>query len=217
MATGYTGLRYRDGDVMIVAQLEAHSAIIDFEEILAATKVVPDEHNDEAPWDACDGWEHNVIPLRQFDGSEEWATAQQGYCWCPASAEQLVITIDDATVKAWIDVDYLRRKGASRQTAAELVACTKAQALQQLCKWYRRGWYWYGVRCEFNGYEDSVWGIDDEKYAEEHVRLEIAGQVAWQLENDGYTVINEPVQRGCTREDKLAELRRKLNSQNWHA
>lgn len=213
MAAGYTGLRYRDGDVIIVATLEAHSAIIDFEEILAATKVVEDDHVD-APWENWDGYEHTATPIRDLDVPGNWSAAN-GEVWCPSRSERLLITIDDVDVKKWGNFDYYRRRGASKQVAAELVAREKARTIKRLCEWYRDGWHWYGVTCEFNDHEASVWGIDDEEYAEKYVRLEIAGEVAYQLEKDGYTVINQPATCGPTREDKLAELRRKLNSQNW--
>jgi len=48
----------RHGDTMIV--VESHPAAVEYNDILDATEVMPDEHYQEAPWESCDGFEHEV-------------------------------------------------------------------------------------------------------------------------------------------------------------
>jgi len=115
----------------------------------------------------------------------------------------------------------MRERGASRQVAREAVAAERRRTLAQLVKWYDSGWEWYGVRCRFealgDGYQDSLWGIDDAEYAET-LKEEIALNVAAQLEEAGYTVTGKPEHRQTyTRADKQARLRRNLAAQSWAA
>jgi len=76
--------------------------------------------------------------------------------------------------------------------AAELSAASRRQTIRQLANWYEDGWAWYGVRCRFtvlgDEFEASLWGIDDAEYAERDIKVEMALDVAGQLEKAGFTV-----------------------------
>ena len=181
----------RSNDVMI--EIQTHSAVIDFADILAQTEIVPDDTQD-APWDNCDGYEHIATPSSRFDDP----SVQPGY------AGNMVITIPPAAIKQWGIYDYWCGRGASKGVAREKerqeVACT----LAQLVDWYRNGWEWWGVECNFNGCHDSLCGIDDYGYADE-IREEIAGNVACELEKKGYTATGKPQPNRQKRFSRLHE------------
>ena len=147
----------------------------------------------------------------------------QGYARTWDRGERYIITLpagEDYGV-----YEYARKCGASRGVAAEMAAASRRQTLVQLVKWYEQGWTWYGVRCQVEilgeEYEASLWGIDDADYAEREVKIEMALDVAGQLEKAGYTVVGKPESRpgwhGWTRQDKQERLARNLSAQNWAA
>ena len=205
---------FRHGDTMIA--VESRPATIAFDDLLAATDVVYDEHESMTPWEHCDGFEHTATPERRFR-DEANAREMQGNVYCDGHRERLVIELPKEDYGIY---QYARENGASRQVAAELVAAERRRTLAQLVKWYDQGWEWYGVRCRFEGlgevYEDSIWGIDDPDYAAKEVALEVAAR----LEQAGYTVTGKPTaddRHGWTREAKQADIRRRLAAQNWAA
>lgn len=229
----------RHGDTMIA--VETTPATIDYADILDATEVDADDSGfSDAPWENSDGFEHTATPERRMPDEAD-AREMRGNVW--TNREQVVIQLAEG--EDWGIYKHARENGASRQVAAELVAASRRQTLDQLCRWYLDGWQWYGVRCEFavlgDEYGASVWGIDDPDYAEDSVREEIAGEVVHQLEEAGYTVTGKPeppkrlharhcgtvvsregirqewYTRGLTREEWQAEHARKLATQNWKA
>jgi hypothetical protein len=196
----------RHADTMI--SVESRSAAIGFEDILEATCVVADDDNG-APWDNRDGFEHTATRAND--------TGQQGSVYCNNRRERLLIELpaDDYGIYA-----YQRGRGASKQVAYEAVAVARRRTLAQLVEWYRNGWQYYGVVCDYNvlgvDFGSSVWGVDDWDYAHDFVRKEIALEVADQLEAAGYTVTGQPdYSAGCSRDTKQARLARNLASQNW--
>lgn len=210
---------FRHGDTMIA--VESQPATIAFDDLLAATRVIDDTDNGEAPWDNWDGWEHVAKPAHTFDHGD--VRDRQGYCRTRDCGERYVLTLpagEDYGV-----YKHARANGASRQVAAELSAASRRQTLAQLVKWYEEGWAWYGVRCRYevlgDEYDASLWGIDDADYAEREIKLEMALDVAGQLEKAGYTVTGKPEHRpgfqGWSREDKQQRIRRNLAAQNWAA
>jgi hypothetical protein len=207
---------FRQDDTMIA--VESTPAVIDFNDLLNATRVIEDTDFNEAPWENWDGWEHVARNARGLDHAD--ARDMQGYCRTWDRGERLVITLPAG------DTDgvyrYAREGGASRQVAAETLARARRQTIAQLVEWYENGWQWYGVRCCVTvlgvEYEASLWGIDDPEYAERDVKVEMAFDVAGQLEEAGFTVANKPAGRhGLTREEKQASIRRRLALQNWAA
>ena len=205
---------FRHGNTMIA--VESQPATIAFDDLLAATRVIDDTDNGEAPWENWDGWEHTAKPSHAFDHAD--VREMQGYARTWDRGERYVIQLpagEDYGV-----YDYARANGASRQVAAELSAASRRQTIRQLAKWYEDGWAWYGVRCRFtvlgDEFEASLWGIDDPEYAERDIKVEMALDVAGQLEKAGYTVTGRPEHRqGLSRTDKQDRLRRKLGGQNW--
>jgi hypothetical protein len=206
---------FRHGDTMIA--VASAPAVIGFDAILAAVKVVEDQYETMTPWEHCDGFEHTAKPAHRLDAAD--ARAMQGYCRTFDHGERYVIQL-----RAGEDYGlykYARERGASRQVAAEMVAAERRRTIRQLVKWYEDGWEWFGVRCRFavlnDEFEDSLWGIDDAEYAES-LKEELALNVAAQLEKAGYTVTSKPERRPAQgREEKRQSLRRRLAAQNWAA
>ncbi len=208
---------FKQGGTMIA--VESAPAVIDFQDILDKAKVVSDNDFSEAPWDNCDGLEHTATPTRRYR-DEANTDDMQGNVYCDGHRERLVITLPDG--EDYGVFDYMRNLGASRQVARESVAANRRRTLDQLVKWYGQGWEWWGVRCTFtilgDEYESSLWGIDDADYAEREITVEMALDVAAQLEKAGYTVTNQPEGRGgWTRADKRDRITRNLSLQNWRA
>jgi len=202
----------RQGDTMIA--VETAPAVVEFDDILEATKVVYDECACDAPWDMCDGFEHTVVAPSRVDGYPE---SMRGYCYCNANREHIVIRLperEDYDIYEWH-----RECGASKQVANEAVAAERRRTLDLLTKWYSDGWEYWGVKCnlEVLGEEfyDSVWGIDDKDYAEREIVPEIADNVAAELEKAGFTVNGRPKRVYPSRADKQARLRYNLQLQNW--
>jgi len=206
---------FRHGNTMIA--VESQPATIAFADLLAATRVIDDTDNGEAPWENWDGWEHTAKPAHAFPDAD--VRAMQGYCCTSGRGERYVITLPAGDTDGVYK--YARERGASRQVAAEALAAARRQTIRQLVEWYEDGWQWYGVRCRFtvlgNEYEASLWGIDDADYAET-LREEMALEVAGQLEAAGFTVTDKPEsRRGWVRTDKQERLIRNLATQNWAA
>jgi len=230
----------RHDDTMIV--VETHPAVVNFDDILAATTVVPDDHG-EPPWESCDGFEHETIEEHRYRPDTCPDTRKmQGCVWCDWDRERIIITLP--TDEDYGIYQYLRNSGATKQVAMEAVAAERRRTLRTLCNWYENGWEWYGVRCNFaiggEEYSASVWGIDDSEYAEKYVREEMARDVTAQLEAAGYTVTGKPedtepgvsaqhfgtvvssegvretwYRRILTRDQWRDEWRRNMASQNW--
>lgn len=189
--------KFRVEDTMVTVELEP--AVIDFVDILEACEVVDDEWSSAPPWKEHDGYDHETE--RAGRGDED----RRGYATPERSANVVVILSDKIG-----DDDYrwARDHGQSKQVAAELRARCRQHTLDQLVKWYSDGWNWYTVRCEFRGVFDSLSGIDSYEYADGDCRLQVAGEVAYQLEQQGYTVENKPEPEKRTRHSQL-------NSFNW--
>jgi len=195
--------------------VETASAIVDFADILEATKVIYDDQASEAPWNNCDGFEHEIktTDWGGFNRSE-----MQGHCYCGEPFGVIVIMLpDDGDYGIF---DWQRSMGATRQVAREAVAADRRRTLAQLVEWYSNGWQWFGVKCDFNvlgqDFGASVWGIDDDDYARREIVSEIANEVADQLEKADFTVTNRPVRPDHPgREAKRTRIRRNLNMQNW--
>jgi len=211
--TGEAMTLLRQDDTMIA--VETASAIVDFADILEATKVVLD-NSSGAPWDNCDGFDHKVEIARH--STERNLSEMQGYCYYNDWREYIVITLLDN--EDYGIFDWQRSRGATRQVAREAVAAERKRTLAQLVKWYSNGWQWYGVRCDFDvlgqDFGASIWCIDDDEYARREVVNEIADEVADQLEKAGFTVTDRPNRSDYPdREAKQQRIRHNLNIQNW--
>lgn len=194
-------LKFREGDQLITTTTTVESAVIDFQDILDACEI-KDDYDADAPWKNCDGFEHTAVSVNRLDGEKrDAAEFMQGYCYCEADREYKLIQLEPGD--DWGIFEYMRERGASRQVAAEAVAASRRKTLEQLVEWYRNGWNYYGVTCEFEGAEASVWGVDDYDYADTDVRNEIASEVAHELEREGYTINYPP----ATQEKKLSARR----------
>lgn len=199
-------MRTRVGDVMV--DVQAAPAIIDFNEILGATEVVWDECTYEAPRKLCDGLEHTIESVPWIDRATEDLRKQRGFC-LRLHGDIVIIRLESDGADLY---RYHRENGASRQVAAEAVACHRRAVLDQLVEWYEAGWDRYGVRCLFKvlgkEYNDSLWGIDGRDYVESECAVSVALEVAAQLESDGYTVVNKPSKQKRYRHGRI-------NEQNW--
>lgn len=204
----------RQGDTMIA--IETRSAVIPFNGVLAACHVVADDLS-ESPWEHWDEFEHEAVSLHKLPDEAD-PREMQGYCRTWDRGERYVIVTPRENKSLF---DYYRENGASRQVAAEMVALDRRRTTAQLVKWYEDGWQWFGVEGQFDAlgeeYTASVWGIDDEGYARDVVRMEIALELAGQLEEAGYTVTDLPEHHGMTREQKAERFQWRKGLQCWAA
>lgn len=193
--------RRRSGDVMIVTKTRRESAIVDFADILNACKVEQDEDLGP-PWEEHDGWDHDFTKLDNLiNAGLSWRKVAMAYGWVSRPDRDGgpgLITVD--AEKAGITTaDHFRDvMGMSRQCAAEAAAEVKRNVIEDLVRWYKDGYIWYGVVCDFKGHHASLWGIQAENddpgdpYLD-NVKEEMAEEVAGELEKQGYTIVNRPV------------------------
>lgn len=89
----------------------------------------------DPPWETCDGLEH---------------TRENG---------KIVVPWDESLER------YYRQRGASKQVAKQLTARSLAKHREYLESVYANGYEVWGVTCDFQGFHDSVWGVDCYDYA----------------------------------------------------
>ena len=116
----------------------------------------------DPPWETCDGLEH---------------TREGGKVIVPwvASLEQ-----------------HYRKRGASKQVAKQLTARSLVKLREYLESIYTNGYEVWGVVCDFQGFTDSVWGVDDYEYAQGDLSEEVALNVASEMVAAGFEVVNLP-------------------------
>jgi len=186
-------IRTKVGDhfVHTTVMVTTETIEVDFNDIVEAVQVDPDECFGETPWDMCDGYDHTATSINRMDAHRYEMESARGYCWHGGDRERVIITMAEH-----VDTDlfkWYRDQGASKQVAAEMVALSLRKRLDQLTHWYEHGWQWWYVHGQYRGYEDSVGGIDDYGYARDSVREEIAMNITAALEDDDYIVTNKPV------------------------
>ena len=201
-------MKHLDGGTMVTVTVETEEAEIDFEDILEATELVPDDRS-EAPWEDADGFEHEVI-RDVSDG------AAAGYFYgdrhCRHSGPRLVVVEKDR----WGNREYLESKGASKQVAFEMARLEERRTAEMIAGWYSSGWEVWGITCDFRGGHDSCWGyyVDSgDPYLEEE-RISIAMNVAHDLEKEGYEVINLPDPERSRVKSGLSRFRWNLHQQS---
>jgi len=196
-----TAIKQRDGNVMVKVSVETTPAVIQFSDILEACEVKPDE-DAEAPWDNCDGYEHEVI--KDNTDGESAGSFRDG--------RGRMMRCVTSEFEDWGSAP----SGASKQVVFEAHAAEVKRTLQQLAKWHGNGWEVFGVVCNFQGYHDSCWGFYDDEgcdgpYMRENIR-EIAGNVAAQMVKGGYTVEGWQPWTGTDRNAyKKNQIRQRLN------
>ena len=117
---------------------------------------------DDPPWETCDGLEHTR------DG------------------EEITIPWNESLER------YYRERGASKQVAKQLTARSMAKRREYLASVYANGCEVWGVSCDFQGFHDSVWGVDDYESARGEMSEEIALNVASEMQAAGFDVVNLP-------------------------
>ena len=181
---------------IITTTIEERSRYVDYNDILESVKVEVDEYSNEPPWENCDGYEHE-LSYNDHEGLPD----SRGY----VSRDRCVVIVDDDTItKVW---GYNGYDGCSKQVRAELIAQEKRRTIDTIVNWYTNGWAYYSVFGDYEGYLDSLHGIDCIDYAENDVRYYIADEIASQMENDGFIVENKPTHATYT---KLDHFRDKL-------
>ncbi len=114
----------------------------------------------DPPWETCDGLDH---------------TRDNG---------EIVIPWDESLER------YYRQRGASKQVAKQLTARSMAKRRAYLASVYAHGYEVWGVSCDFRGFHDSIWGVDDYTYARGELSEEIALNVASEMQAAGFDVVN---------------------------
>lgn len=109
---------------------------------------------------------------------------------------------------------YYRENGASRQVSRELVAAARRDTIDAIRNVYDDGVYYWAVRGEFKGCQDSICGVDDFDFAKNHVRRDIADSIASQLEAIDYIVDGKPDCRAERLEAYRNALKLNLNMFN---
>ncbi len=140
------------------------------------------------PWETCDGLEHT----RENDR---------------------VIVPWDESLERWYHA-----RGASKQVAKQLTARSLAKRREYLENVYVDGYKVWVVICNFQGFHDSVWGVDDYTYASGELSEEIALNIASEMQTAGFDVTNLPDRLRLytqDRQDRQDTYRRNIHLFDW--
>ncbi len=194
-----------DKIIRVTTKVTEEDRVVDFDDI--ETEVSYDEIVHEAPWERCDGWEHEFIEFG-YNPHEGYDNAQ-GTVHRSEYSDNGFIDVDSGVVEnMWGCVGYV---GCSKQVRAESIARAKRKATIQLVDWYENGWENYCARAEYGDYQDSCCGIDCVDYAET-VAQECRHNVAYEMEEAGYIIINQPEVKPYCRVSALRDkIRRQLD------
>ena len=209
-----------DEVIEVTTSIIRHPRRIQFHDIMAACRLIQDDDYD--PFD-IDGQDHKVLmrnPYTLRNGvttdhfpDEADRRSFRGAFYSNDMGGWCAVVTTRRMARKWGNYDYARRNGASRQVAAELEALNIRQNVEYVRGLYADGAEAYGVVCQFYGEEESCWGFTPYEYADTDGRREIAGQVAHNLERDGYIIEGYPVEQSVTVHNY--KIRDNLNSQNW--
>jgi len=101
-----TELLVREDKIIRVVTTE-EDRVIDFEDITGRTE--PDDCYNEAPWDNCDGWDHETRELGYYD--DDGLRESRGYARTNWNSPNVLIELDDADIiDKW---GHTRRDGES--------------------------------------------------------------------------------------------------------
>jgi hypothetical protein len=205
-------------------EITERSAIVKFSDIFKHCIVHSDDDDTEPPYARDDVYSHELLDFDQWIADIGLAGTDYGqeklseaFYKCNASC---VVDDERHIIKPNWETgiyEYARAKGASKQVARELEACSRRRDIKRIVEWRRYGeWQYYYVSCKFYGIHESLSGIDDEEYANDYVRNEIADQVAYALEKRGYVIRgSRKLPKAVRKKGHLERLHRNLNSQNW--
>jgi hypothetical protein len=171
---------HRIGNEIAKVAITSHSAVIDWQEILDYIKIEPDDIH-ETPWDFCDGYNHCLLPV---DGPDEGS-----YKAFRRNGQWVAVEMDyDTDLYNWY-----RERGASKGVAYQLTQRSMRRRIKQIMDWHKNGWEWWVVSGKkYNCCCASVGGIDDYDYAETVHKIDIAHELADQLEELGYEIKDKP-------------------------
>ena len=205
----------RTGDLLVhtTVTTKVEPVHVDFDDILAAVEVEPDDSmGGETPWDWCDGYVHVVTMASLIEEGQDSLTQRRGYCYSDSFRDRIVITAkwDDDLFR------WCRDHGASKQVAHEMVAQSLRKRHDQLVKWYSVNWEWWRCDGEYKGFSDGVGGIDNYRHATDWVRRECAENIAHEMEQAGYIIKGKPIANAADmREEKRDRLRRNQTLFCW--
>jgi hypothetical protein len=160
-----------------------------------------DDHA-SAPWEDCDGYEHEAIWRHQSNFPEYY---NRDHIACNGR-DSCLIRVELSQVREWMG-EYSPFSGEHIQHYHERIAAERQWTIKLLVEWYQ-GWIAYGVICEYADEDASLWGIYADFEEDEHVqscRKEIAEELAYALQKKGWTVTGLP---GHSRKRDRANRRR---------
>jgi hypothetical protein len=181
------------GDKIVITKVWETPAVVKFDDLVEACEVEPDNDFRE-PWKEHDGYEHDFRKIEYPEHDDMtlaagWVSSRRGY---GSYVQSGLIVLDDNCEDTY---QHYRALGYSKQVARERQAESKKRLLAQIARWYREGWYVYQVVCEFRDYSESLCGIlVDEEFDDylDEVKVEMAYEVAGQMEDHGYVIEGKP-------------------------
>lgn len=162
-----------------------------------------DDCNGEAPWENCDGWEHEVENPSNWDHDDR-TDSYTYYNRGRFNGGDGYVIVDDSDVIKW---GCTGPSGCSKQVRFETIAAAKRKATEQLVKWYEDGWHCYAAIASYGDYSASVGGIYDDVYGyyAHECAEEMRHEVAYQMERDGYIIKGEPTPVKYSRVDAMRD------------
>lgn len=181
------------GDKIVITKVWETSAVVKFDDLVEACEVESDDSYGE-PWKECCGYEHSFQKIEypehdDISHATGWVSGSRGYGNYRQSG---LLTLDDDGKDTHA---HFRAQGYSKQVAREKTAESQKHILETLAKWYTDGWYVYCVNCDFRDYSASVCGVQvNEEFDDylDEVKVEMAFEVAGEMEDDGYVIEGKP-------------------------
>jgi hypothetical protein len=186
----------RRGDRMTISSLTVTtvSAIVDYDDLLDAVVFEGDDSGMGPPWNEHDSWPHELVPADGNADSDADGYLPPGRYWAPGAKEPryfptpMMVVVDAEALGIFED---MHKRGASRQTAREGEAHVVSEVARKLVEMHRDGWTWWQCSLQMHGCIAALGGIDslEGNYAD-MLRLEMADEVAKELEGHGFTIVN---------------------------
>lgn len=183
---------------------------------------VADPYDDTFPWDDGDGWEHALIEAPYYNAI--LFDKAHNFVWYDRARKHVVVTDASYGGESFAQrFEALRKQGASKQVAREVMADRDRAYVKQIVTWYETGYFTVDLSIEIKiagkVYEESCGGYENHPADIDYGRENLLYGIIHELEQDGFVVTGCPdtptvsYAEAC-RKNRLDYMRRRLHEQD---